>query len=173
MPQCTEVHHVPAGVNRGPGNPGAVITDSCEPPRKVGNQTQVLCKSGKCSQPLSHLTSPLFLIFLRNLHYDFHSGYTNLHPHQHCVNKGSLFSKTPQASAVWFRARQRVSLCSLGCPEMCSVAELGSNITASWHSLSWVLRSLACASSPRFYLPVSLSALWFHKNFVQFFQNSL
>lgn len=49
---------------RSPGSPGAVGTGSCEPADMgAGNETQVLCKSSKYTQPLGHL-SALLLYFL-------------------------------------------------------------------------------------------------------------
>lgn len=71
LPACMYVHDMcawclPLEVRRGSWDPLVLELqmDACEPLCVgAGNQTQVLCKSNKHSEPPSQLSSPKFLIF--------------------------------------------------------------------------------------------------------------
>ena len=63
FPACMYVYHVHVWClwhSEDIQPPGIGVTDGCEPSLGAGNRIQLFCKSSKCLEPLSHLSSPRF-----------------------------------------------------------------------------------------------------------------
>jgi hypothetical protein len=59
---CTTCVPDASGGQEGVRSLGTGVRDDCEAHVGTGTQTWVLCQSSKCSEPLSHLSSPPFLL---------------------------------------------------------------------------------------------------------------